>query len=77
MSRAITVTATWDAEAAVWVAESEDIPLVTEAPTIEALQAKLPGLIQDLLENDGTGIEQDVPVELVARHVQSIRARVS
>lgn len=50
----IVVRATWDPEAGVWVAESEDVPgLVTEAESIEALQRKLPGMIQDLFEEDG------------------------
>jgi predicted RNase H-like HicB family nuclease len=35
--RAYVVTAIWDDEAKVWVAESDDVPgLVTEAPTLEA-----------------------------------------
>jgi hypothetical protein len=40
----------WDADAAVWVATSEDVPgLVTEAETIEALSGKLRALIPELL----------------------------
>jgi predicted RNase H-like HicB family nuclease len=51
--RTIVVRATWDNEANVWVAESLNLPgLVTEAETLDALDAKLPGLIQDLLEDD-------------------------
>jgi predicted RNase H-like HicB family nuclease len=58
MQRLIVVRAIWDREAAVWIAESEDVPgLVTEAETIENLEAKLPGLIQDLLDEDGSSIE--------------------
>lgn len=46
--------ATWDAEASVWVAESEDVAgLVTEAETLEALLAKLRVLIPELLEANG------------------------
>jgi Domain of unknown function (DUF1902) len=52
MSRVISVEANWDSEAKVWVAESDDIPLVTEAATVDGLLAKLPGIIQDLLEDD-------------------------
>jgi predicted RNase H-like HicB family nuclease len=45
------VQAIWDAEAAVWVATSDDVPgLVTEAPTIEALADKLRTMIPELLE---------------------------
>jgi predicted RNase H-like HicB family nuclease len=47
----IVVKATWDPEASVWVAETDDVPgLITEADTLEALQAKIPGMIQDLKE---------------------------
>ena len=66
------ITATWDPEARVWVAESEQIPLVTEAPTLDALVAKLPGIIQDLLDDDA---EPDVPFELVARVDESVLVR--
>jgi predicted RNase H-like HicB family nuclease len=47
----IVVRATWDPEASYWVAESLDVPgLATGAATLNELAAKLPGIIQDLLE---------------------------
>ena len=50
-SNQVTINATWDSEAKVWVAESEDVPgLVTEAESAEALLAKLRVLIPELLE---------------------------
>lgn len=62
----IVVKTTWDADAKVWVAGSEDVQgLVTEADSIDALLKKLPGIIQDLLEYDG-GSEVEVPIELIA-----------
>ena len=46
----IIVRAIWDAEAQVWVAESENVPgLATEADTIETLTAKLRNIIPELL----------------------------
>jgi predicted RNase H-like HicB family nuclease len=52
MARPLLVTADW--EACVWVATSRDLRgLVTEAETIEALRAKLPGMVLDLLEESG------------------------
>jgi hypothetical protein len=74
MRQRIVVRAKWDPEVRVWVAKSDDLPLVTEAATIEALAAKLPGMIQDLMEDD---ISQDVevPFELVARFTESVRVR--
>ena len=51
MAKPIVVNADWDPEASVWVATTADLRgLVTEAPSIEALRAKLPGMILDLLE---------------------------
>jgi hypothetical protein len=54
MARPIVVRADWDPDAGVWVATTRDLRgLVTEAETIEGLRAKLPGMIHDLLEEDG------------------------
>jgi predicted RNase H-like HicB family nuclease len=54
MARPIVVTADGDPEAGVWVATTRDLRgLVTEAETLEALRAKLPGMILDLLEEAG------------------------
>jgi predicted RNase H-like HicB family nuclease len=44
MARPIVIHADWDADAGAWVATTSDLRgLVTEAETIEALRAKLPG----------------------------------
>ncbi len=67
MSRPIVIHADWDPDAAVWVATTQDLRgLVTEAESIEALRAKLPGMIIDLLEENGIS---DLPasIELIAR----------
>lgn len=67
MTRPIIVHADWDPEASVWVATTQDLQgLVTEAPTVEALRAKLPGMILDLIE-EGGGTELPASVELIAR----------
>jgi predicted RNase H-like HicB family nuclease len=77
IGRLIVVRATWDSEAAVWVAESEDVPgLITEAESIEVLEAKLPGLIQDLLgEEEGEGQEIEVPVHIIAESFSRVQVR--
>ena len=67
MARPIIVHADWDPEASVWVATTQDVRgLVTEAESIEALRAKLPGMVFDLLEENGIS---DLPasIEIVAR----------
>jgi predicted RNase H-like HicB family nuclease len=76
MGRAIVVRATWDPEANVWVVESDDLPLVTEAASIDILMEKLPGLLQDLLEDEeGDGDEVEIPFELIARINERVRIR--
>jgi hypothetical protein len=75
MGRTVVVTATWDPEVSVWVATSEDIPLVTESPSMDALMAKLPGLLQDLLEDADNGEEMDIPFEVIAHIHESVRIR--
>jgi predicted RNase H-like HicB family nuclease len=67
MARPIVIHADWDPEAAVWVATTNDLKgLVTESDTIEALRAKLPAMILDLLEEDGVS---DIPasIEIIAK----------
>ncbi len=74
MARPIVVHADWDPEASVWVATTQDLRgLVTEAESIEALRAKLPGMIRDLLEESGVS---DLPasIEIVARASDPLRA---
>ena len=54
MATEYVVHAMWDAEASVWVAESDDVPgLVTEAPTVEELSAKLRLMVPEMLELNG------------------------
>ena len=74
MARPIVIHAGWDADARVWVATTSDLRgLVTEADTIEALRAKLPGMIHDLLEEYGIS---DLPasIEIVARASDTLAA---
>jgi predicted RNase H-like HicB family nuclease len=50
--RLVFVVAAWDADVHVWVAESTDVPgFITEAPSLDALYAKLPGLMADLRDD--------------------------
>jgi hypothetical protein len=53
MSKTIVVKASFDPEARVWHTESSDIHgLRMEAASLDALVARIPGAIQDLLEAD-------------------------
>lgn len=67
--KVFTVTCQWDPEAAVWYVSESDVPgLVTEADTLDAMEAKLMCLIPELLElNEGVAPTRPVPFELIAR----------
>ena len=69
----ILVKAAYDADAAVWFVESSDLEGVNaEAPSLEELLQKLPGVILDLLEEEGCD-DAEVPVELVAHASTRVR----
>lgn len=59
----LTIKVTWDPEACVWVAESEDVPgLVLESGSFDALVERLRYAVPEMLElNGGTR----GPVQLV------------
>ena len=74
MEHLIVVRATWDNDADVWTAESTDLPgLVTEAASLDELDAKLPDFIRDLLDVDETDGGFDVPVEVIASFSRRVR----
>lgn len=50
-----TIILTWDDEASVWIAESEDIPgLILESDSCDTLIERVKLAIPDLLENEKT-----------------------
>jgi len=52
--RTYNVHCTWDPDAAVWVADSDDVPgLATGADSLDALVEKLKVVIPELLEANG------------------------
>ncbi len=64
--KVIVVSAEWDDEAKVWVAEGTNLAgLVTEAATLEALRARLALVVPDLLEEYGED-DRDISIELIA-----------
>jgi hypothetical protein len=61
------IGASWDGEAGVWVAESQDVPrLATEAPTLEEFLTKLAVMVPELLEENGVRVEPPVVLHLEA-----------
>lgn len=71
-SRVYEIRAQWDAEAAVWVAVSEDVPgLVAEADSPNALAQKLKILIPELLELNGVSTLAPVHFHVLYQHEDS------
>ena len=74
MDRRFTILATWDAEAGVWVATSEEVlGLATEADTIPDLVEKLERILPELLVENGqiqaTDGLPEVPFWIMHEHV--------
>lgn len=67
----IIVRAEWDDEAGVWVASSDDVHgLSVESDTIESLQEKVIGALQDLIELNGLEYDlPEIPVHFMAQHL--------
>jgi hypothetical protein len=73
MSRLILVKAAFDPEASVWWTEASDLHgLRIEAPTLEALMERLPGAVQDLLEDEGEA-PGEFAIEVVAHASTRVR----
>lgn len=63
----VIVRAAYDDAVGVWYVEESSLAgLRTEAATIEALRAKLPGLVEDLIELNGVDLHGNVAIELIA-----------
>lgn len=72
--RSIIVRATWDEEAGVWVATSNDIEgLAVESESMEKLQPKVMAAVADLLELNGVGSDlPEIPVHIVAEQIGKV-----
>ncbi|MFN4206089.1 MAG: DUF1902 domain-containing protein [Agrobacterium albertimagni] len=72
--RSIIVRATWDDEAEVWLATSNDIEgLAVESESMEKLQPKVMAAVADLLELNGVGSDlPEIPVHIVAEQIGKV-----
>lgn len=70
-TRVYTVKASWDGDAGVWVATSDDVPgLVTEAASWDELDTKLVSLVPELLTHNGL-IQEGTAVRIVLVQVDT------
>jgi hypothetical protein len=64
----VIVRAAYDDDAGVWFIESSSLPgLRAEADSLEALRARLPGLVEDLIELNRVDLHGNVAIEVIAR----------
>jgi hypothetical protein len=70
----IVVHATWDDEASVWVATSNDIDgLVVEATSIEALEPKVKAALADLIELNGIHSPlKEIPFYIISEQLSRV-----
>lgn len=84
VKRTLVVRASWDEEAHVWVATSDDVPgLVAEARTPEELSEKLQVMVPELLELNGfadecaDGVAErhmiELPVVVMSEQITKVR----
>lgn len=73
-SRLILIKVAYDDEADVWYVDHSSLAgLSAEAPTVDDLIKRLPGMIIDLIEENGfDGDPGEVALEVVASHAQRI-----
>jgi hypothetical protein len=76
-AQTFTVRAVWDAEANVWVAESDDVPgLVAEAASQEMLVEKLRSMVPELLELNNHPTDRTRPIEIIVQYRREERISV-
>ncbi len=62
-----TISAAWDDEASVWSGHCDDIPAAADAPTLDALLAKISAMALDLLPDNHPGIDpQELFLQITA-----------
>jgi hypothetical protein len=52
-----TISAVWDADASVWSGHCDEIPAAADAPTLDALLAKISAMALDLLPDNHPGVD--------------------
>ena len=67
-----TVKAEWDGEAGVWWCCNEELPLTTEAPTFDALVARVLEILPEIAAENGLAAPgEEIEVHVVAERVHS------
>jgi hypothetical protein len=71
--RVYTVKAEWDGEAGVWWCSNDELPLTTEAPTFDALVARVLEIAPEIAAENGLAAPgEEIEVHVVAERVHSV-----
>ena len=74
MTKLFVVKAAFDPDAGVWYTESADVHgLRIEAATLDALVERIPGAIEDLLDDEDRFGGLDIPIEVIAHASTCVR----
>ena len=74
MTNVINVELAFDSEAHVWYVKRSDVQgLRIEADTVDALIARIPDALRDLLGDGDADGARVVPVKVIAHHSTSVR----
>ena len=78
MQNRFNVQVTWDAEAKMWVADSDDIPgLAAEAPDEKSLRKKLAVLIPELLALNNVPLPRKKAIEVTLKFQREERIKLT
>lgn len=71
------ITATWDDDAKMWVADSDDIPgIAAEAPNEQELLKKLLHLVPEMAELNNVPLDRSKPQEILVRYLREAKLRL-
>ena len=71
--KSFVIHALWDAEAGLWVGTSDDIPVATEAATLEALIARLRRIAPEMIAENGLAAPgETVTLAVVAERSEAV-----
>lgn len=75
---AFDIHAAWDAEAAVWSGTNDELPLATEAATLESLLARVLEIAPEIaVENGLAAAGDEIVIHLIAESAVSVAAEAA
>jgi hypothetical protein len=78
MAKRFDIHAEWDAEAGVWWGHNDELPLATEAATLDALLARVLEIAPEIaVENGLAAAGDEIVIHLIAEREQSVAVPVA